>query len=88
MPTRPREGSRELTELEVAEVRRLHKAVKRLRYRPGPARDRARQVLLGTLVRLYREGVPVTHLGAAMGVSGQRAQQLTAEGHQDQEAAP
>lgn len=80
MPTRPREGSRELTEPEVTDLRRLHRNVKRLRYRPGPARDQARLALLGALVKLYRDGVPVTHLGAAMGVSGQRAQQLTAEG--------
>jgi hypothetical protein len=80
MPTKPREGSRELAAEEVSEVRRLHRAVTRLRYRPGARRDEARAALLGALVDLYDDGVPVTHLGAAMSVSGQRAQQLVAEG--------
>lgn len=79
LPTKPRQGSRELTRAEVTEVRRLHRKVQTLRYRPGPSRDKARQALLAELARLYDDGVPVTHLGASMDVSGQRAQQLVSE---------
>lgn len=82
MPTKPREGSRELTAEEVTELRSLHRAVARLRYKPGARRDELRRDLLVALVRLYDDGVPVTHLGAAMSVSGQRAQQLVAEGRE------
>jgi hypothetical protein len=82
MPTKPREGSRELDAEEVAELRKMHRAVARLRYKAGERRDEARAALLAALVVLYDDGVPVTHLGAAMGVSGQRAQQLVAEGRE------
>lgn len=80
MPTKPRTGSRELTTEERTDLRKRHRKVQRLRYKPGPDRDLARARLLMLLVRLYDDGVPVTHLGAAMDVSGQRAQQLVSEG--------
>lgn len=80
MPTKPRAGSRELTAEERTELRKRHRKVQRLRYKPGTERDTARWQLLQLLVKLYDDGVPVTHLGAAMTVSGQRAQQLVAEG--------
>lgn len=84
MPTKPREGSRELDAEEVTDLRRLHKQLTRLRYKPGQQRNAARQYLLDALLRLYDDGVPVTHLGAAMNVSGQRAQQLVAEARGEQ----
>lgn len=80
LPTKPRAGSRELTSTERTELRKRHRKVQRLRYRPGTERDNARWALLRLLVTLYDDGVPVTHLGAAMDVSGQRAQQLVSEG--------
>lgn len=82
MPTKPRAGSRALEARERTTLRTLHRKVQRLRYKPGRARDEARQALLAELLRLYDDGVPVTHLGAAMDVSGQRAQQLVAEGQE------
>lgn len=87
MPTKPREGSRALATVERAELRKLHRRVQRLRYRPGRERNEARLALLRELVGLYEDGVPVTHLGAAMEVSGQRAQQLVAEGQRAQQLA-
>lgn len=83
LPTKPRAGSRALEARERTNLRRLHGRVQRLRYRPGRERDRARQALLRELVKLYDDGVPVTHLGATMAVSGQRAQQLVAEGREE-----
>lgn len=82
MPTKPRTGSRELDPRERTTLRGLHRKVQRLRYKPGRDRSTARGNLLAYLVKLYDDGVPVTHLGAAMDVSGQRAQQLVAEGRE------
>lgn len=82
MPTKPREGSRAMERAEVTELRKLHRRVQRLRYKPGHDRNMARAELLAKLVELYDDGVPVTHLGSAMEVSGQRAQQLVAEGQE------
>lgn len=79
MPTKPRTGSRELTGAERSTLRKAHRKVQRLRYKPGQARTEARLDLLRLLLDLYQGGVPVTHLGAAMEVSGQRAQQLVSE---------